>query len=115
MKKGDFVIIAVVVSLLVSVVAFRKKGDTAVIYIDGDIYKKVSLSENTELEIESEFGHNTVVIKDGAVSIKNSDCRGKDCEHGSIKDGSRSLVCLPNRLTVMIESDDKKDETDVVI
>ena len=115
MKKGDLIIVAVVISLIVSMFVFRKKGDTVSIYIDGEIYKKVSLSEDSEIKIKSDYGNNTVVIKDGEVSIKNSDCKGKDCETGSIRDASRSIVCLPNRLTVMIESDDKKDETDVVI
>ena len=92
-----------------------KTGDSAAIYVDGELYRKVSLSKDDEITVKSKYGENTVVIKDGKVSIKDSDCPGKDCENGKISETSRSLVCLPNRLTVIIESDKAKNETDVVL
>ncbi len=116
MKKGDFLIIAaVIILLLVSVFSFTKKGETVSIYINGELYKEVKLSENTQIKVESSYGTNTVVIKDGAVNIKDSDCPGKDCEKGSIKNSSSSLVCLPNRLTVIIDGEKTNDGTDVVL
>ena len=115
MKKGDFFIVIVVAVLFLSWIFMPKGGNTAQIYVDGNLYREVPLTRNDTIVVESEFGKNTVVIENGSVRITDSDCPGKDCELGTIKDGSRSIVCLPNRLTVMIESVDKKDETDVVI
>lgn len=115
MKKGDFLIVAVVIILLVMWFVLPQKGETAVIYINGELYKEVSLSKNDEIKVESKYGKNTVVIKNGAVSIINSDCPGKDCEQSSVSESGRSLVCLPNRLTVIIEGDNKNDGTDVVL
>ena len=115
MKKGDFLIIAVVLVLVFSWLFMSKPGNSVAIYIDGELHKRVSLSENTEINVESKYGENTVIIKDGNVSIAHSDCPGKDCEKGEISETSRSLVCLPNRLTVIIESDKVKNETDVVL
>ena len=115
MKKGDFIIIAVVIALMLSWAAFSKSGTTASIYIDGKLYKEVPLSKDDKIVVESEYGKNTVVIENGAVRITDSDCPGKDCEAGKISKSSRSLVCLPNRLTVIINGEKTKDETDVVL
>lgn len=115
MKKGDFLIIAVVLILFSSWLLVTEKGDSAAIYVDGELYRRVSLSENCEIEVKSQFGQNTVAVKNGKVKIINSDCPGKDCEVGEISETSRSLVCLPNRLTVIIEGNKAKNETDVIL
>lgn len=115
LKKGDFLIILVVLILAFLWLFTAKAGDSAAIYVDGELYERVSLSKDNKIEVKSKYGENTVVIKDGKVSITNSDCPGKDCEKGEISETSRSLVCLPNRLTVIIEGDKAKNETDVVL
>lgn len=115
MKKGDFLIVAVVVIMLVSYLLTSEKGNSAAIYVDGELYKRVALSEDAEINVKSKYGENTVIIKNEKVSIIHSDCPGKDCEKGEISDTSRSLVCLPNRLTVIIEGDGAKNETDVIL
>ena len=115
MKKGDFLIIAVVVVLLFTWIFMSKGGSTAQIYVDGKLYKEVPLSKDDKVVVESEFGKNTVIIEGGAVKIADSDCPGKDCEVGEIEKTSRSLVCLPNRLTVIIKGEKADDETDVVL
>ena len=115
MKKGDFLIIAVVLMLVFSWAFMSKTGDSAAIYVDGELYERVSLSKDAEINVKSKYGENTVVIKGGKASITRSDCPGKDCENGEISETSRSLVCLPNRLTVIIEREKEKEETDVVL
>lgn len=57
-----------------------------------------------EFTINSEYGSNTICIEDGSVYIKSSDCINKDCiNEGSISNIGRSIICLPNRLEVVIE------------
>ena len=115
MKKGDFLIIVLVLVVFFSWLFMSKTGESAAIYIDGELYRKVSLSEDAEINVKSEYGENTVVIKDGKVSITHSDCPGKDCENGEISESARSLVCLPNRLTVIVEGNRTKEEADVIL
>ena len=115
MKKGDFLIIAVVLAVLFAWLFCLKSGDSAAIYVDGELYKKVSLSDDAEINVKSKYGENTVIIKGGKVRITHSDCPGKDCENGEISKSARSLVCLPNRLTVIIEGDKTKEEADVIL
>ena len=115
MKKGDLIIVIAIVIMIAVWVFMSGSGNTAEIYVDGKLYKKVSLSEDKEIRVESEFGKNTVLIENGKVRITDSDCPGKDCEAGEIKKSSRSLVCLPNRLTVIIKGEKTINETDVVL
>lgn len=115
MKKGDLIIAVVVVIMIAVWVFISGSGNTAEIYVDGKLYKEISLSEDAQIRVESEFGKNTVLVENGAVRIIDSDCPGKDCEVGEIKKSSRSLVCLPNRLTVIIKGEKTINETDVVL
>lgn len=115
MKKGD-IFVALIALVLVFVWLFvPQEGSTAVIYVDGEIYKKMPLDVNASVVVESEYGRNTVVIKDGRVSIADADCPGKDCEKEKISETARSIVCLPNRLCVTIENSKTDDETDVIV
>lgn len=115
MKKGDAFII-LIAALLAALWMFPShKGTDAAIYINGELYKRLPLSKDTTLVVESEFGRNTVVIKDGEVSIADADCEGKDCEKERISEAARSIVCLPNRLSIIIEGLKTEDETDVIL
>jgi len=82
----------------------RNNGETAVvqIYQNGKLIHETPLNEDSSIAVEGEY-RNTVVIRDGKVSIENSDCPGKDCIHsGSIEKPGRSIVCLPNRVEIRV-------------
>ncbi len=115
MKKGDFAIIILVIVLFISWSLPVHKGSEAAIYVSGELYRRLPLDKNTTVVVKSRWGTNTVVIKDKKVRITNSDCPGKDCEQDSISPMSHSLICLPNRLAVIIENTKTKNETDVII
>ena len=113
MKKGDVFLILLVLLLFAGCLLSQKKGTDAAIYIDGELYKKVSLSKDEVIVIESDYGKNTILIKDGKISVSDSDCKGKDCMKQGTSTTSRSIVCLPNRLSIIIE--ETKNETDVIV
>ena len=49
--------------------------------------------------------YNVVEIKGGKVSVTEASCKNQVCvRHGSISRSGESIVCLPNRLVVSIES-----------
>ena len=49
--------------------------------------------------------YNIVVIKDGTVSVTEASCKNQVCvKHASISRSGESIVCLPNRLNVRIQS-----------
>lgn len=115
MKKGDFLVVALALILMFSWLLISHKGGVACIYVDGELYRQAPLNKNAEIVIESEFGTNTVVIKNSVVTVKNSDCENKMCEAEHISETAHSIVCLPNRLSVIIEDSKKQDETDVIL
>ncbi len=114
MKKGDYVVIVVlaVIIFLSFLVFLPEKGEgkstTAVIKVDGELYKEIKLTDNYNnfIEINSKFGYNKIDILGKRVKITEADCEDKLCKNmGEIESPGQSLVCLPNRLIVYIEGD----------
>lgn len=69
---------------------------------DGNTHE-LPLSEDTELAVSTSLGSNTVVVKDGAVSIADADCPGGDCtRQQALDEPGRQLICLPHRLWVEV-------------
>ena len=50
-------------------------------------------------------GENVVEISGGTVSVTEASCKNQVCvRHGAISKTGESIVCLPNRLVVRIQS-----------
>lgn len=82
----------------------RTQGGQAQIYLNGQLVKTVTLSEDQEFTITDAYT-NTVTVHDGKIAITNSDCPGTDCIHsGWISSSGRSIVCLPNGLEIRVIS-----------
>ena len=114
MRKGDIALIMVAVIFLVLWLIPRPMGGMVTISLNGEVYREVSLAENCEIAVVSEFGKNTVVIENGKVFVTHSDCPDGLCEKQKISKSGESIVCLPNRLSVTIEGKNKK-EVDVIL
>lgn len=113
-KVGD-IIVALIAFLVAAIIAFfpsLKKSEYVVIYVDGVEYAQFALTSDTDkrLDINTEFGHNTVVIKDSKVFVTDSSCENKlEISAGAISKAGQSLVCAPNRLVITIKGGDKLD------
>ena len=114
MRKGDIALIIIAVIFLVLWLIPKPQGGIVTISVNGDIYKEVSLNSDREIQVETEFGKNTVVIENGEVYISNTNCPNRLCQNDKISKGGESIVCLPNRLSVTI-SKNQKEEIDVII
>ena len=80
------------------------QGGQAQIYLNGQLIKTVTLSEDQEFMISDTYT-NTVTVRDGKIAITQSDCPGTDCVHsGWISSSGRSIVCLPNGLEIRVIS-----------
>ncbi len=113
MKKGDIALVIVAVILLLWWLIPSQEGSLVSISVDGEVYKKVPLDTDSEIEVKSKWGTNTVVIENGEVYIKDAGCPNKQCEKEKISKSAQSIVCLPNRLSVVVEGE--KEEIDVII
>ena len=120
--RNDIILVCVILVLaLVSFVIFKacaKEGNEVTITVDGKLYKTLPLDTDAVVEVVSgkngEY-KNTVVIKDGAVSISYANCPDGICEkHRAIKHDGRSIVCLPHNLVVTV-SGSASDGVDITI
>ena len=115
MKKGDIFLIIIAVALLFLWFVPKEQGSEAAIYVDGKIYKRIPLEKDSEININSEFGENTVLVKNGVVTIVHTDCPDKLCEKEKVDSSGGSIVCLPNRLSVIIENTKSENKADVLL
>ncbi len=93
----------------------RREGEVVIAVQDGKEIGRYSLLDDREIMIESSSGgHNTLVIKDGEASVIEADCPDGLCmRRGKIRYNGESIVCLPNKLVIKIESE-KEGEVDVI-
>lgn len=115
MKKSSniFWILIFIVVIILSAFAYlfiqnkSENGNTAEIYVDGELINTISLDEDAVFTVKSENGSNKVQIRDGKISIISSTCKNKVCiSHGEIHNSTAPLVCIPNKLVIRVESDE---------
>ena len=105
MKKKEIVVLFLVclLSMALSVIFYlsKEKGNVVVIYSDGVEYRTLLLDKDTEITIKEK---NNLCIKDGEAFVNWADCPDKLCiKQGKITETGKSIVCLPNKLTIKIE------------
>ena len=114
MKKNAIILAALLVAVAIICAMFiqvvvKKDGNVAVVNIDGQVYKKLSLNVNTELEIDKTAGvdgYNIFVIENGVVYMKDADCADKICVHqGRISKVGETIVCLPHKVVIEIKGE----------
>lgn len=112
-RKADIILlIALVIAGLAAsaVLALHRSESTdaeakVVIKSGGKLFAEYPLSEDRDVDVPADPGENLVRIKGGKVSVVSASCKNQVCvKHGAISKPGESIVCLPNRLVVSIES-----------
>ena len=89
--------------------AFQKDGQYVSVLIDGQEENCFPLGENIEHTIISgENGEyfNNLVIKDNKAYVTDANCRDGICvDHKPVSKTGETIVCLPHKLVISIESD----------
>ena len=116
-RKGDIFAIGTVAAcalllLLFFPQSFFSSGSgTVQIYLGQRLIKELPLNAEESFAVRGKYT-NVVTVKNGCVSVAESDCPGKDCVHsGAIRSDSNVIVCLPNRMTVRITAESEIDMT----
>ena len=101
-KIWDILLIALLLALVGLTLYFAlspEEGTFAEIYLDGKLYRTVSLKEDCTVELVGL----KVVVSDGKVRVEEATCPDKLCEkRGAISRAGESIVCLPARVVVKI-------------
>ncbi|HBE8638383.1 TPA: NusG domain II-containing protein [Clostridioides difficile] len=121
MKKKDILLILGILVVITSCygiinVINSKNAGNIEIYVDNKLYKTVSINAKEEFKIESRGGYNIVKIHDKGVEIVDASCPDKVCVHtGFINKPSQSIVCIPNRVSIKINTNEKNDNQEDII
>lgn len=108
-RLADFVLIVVLVcAAFVPLLFFRGKPATEIsVVLNGKVVRTMPLDTDGEFAIE---GVGKVVVKDGKAFVSDMTCPDKICEKaGKISAFGNSVVCLPNRLSVTVDSGGEVD------
>ena len=117
-KRADVVLAAVLLlaaaALFLAGFVLKDEGRLVKVFHGGQEIGSYALSKDGEYEIRTEDGTNTLCIRDGEAFISAADCPGGDCMRmGRIGESGGSIVCLPHRLVIRIESGE--EEIDVLV
>lgn len=112
-------LLLIIISLLVLLIHERlgETAKTAQIIQDGQVIQTIDLQnvkEPYEFEITAKNGgHNTIRVENGKIGIIHASCPDKICvKQGFITNGTLPIVCLPNKLSVVVVNGN--DELDAV-
>lgn len=110
-KKYDkpfLVILAIVIITMFLIQHFTgNKGSNVQLSQNGTIIATYSLFQNQTYTVTTDDGHyNTVEIRNGEIWISDADCPDRLCiKQGHISRNRESIICLPHKLTILVESD----------
>lgn len=113
LMKKDYILIVVI--LCVAGLAFLLHGliggkgaGSVTVKVKGEITGVYSLAEDQEIEINK--GTNILQIKNGQADMISADCPDKLCVHQkAISKNHESIICLPNKVIVEIESSENSE------
>ena len=108
MRKSDIILLCSVLAVALIVLGISAalmlgNGTEVVVRVDGEEYARLPLERDAELLIESKNGTNLLVIKDKKAYISEASCPDMICVHTGYADELKSIVCVPNGVTVSIE------------
>lgn len=113
-KKGDIFLLAIFVAAALLIAfspllqnrGFSGKDSQPLVLkirISGELYGTYDLNKNQSIQIQNQYGSNTLSIQNGTVSMTESDCRNQICvQTGPIEAPGQMIVCLPHGLIAEI-------------
>lgn len=119
--RNDVIFIAVLL-LMVSLIGaafffLRGEGDTVTVSVDGKHYGTYPLHTDLTLSIctgENGEEENLLVIRDGKAYVESATCPDGICAaHKPISREGESIVCLPHRVVITVQTSDG-EEPDII-
>ena len=111
MKRADIILAAVILAAAFLFLGWRQftrtEGNTVVVTVDGKETARFALDREVDVQLDGAGGVNRLVIHDGLAEVTDADCPDRLCvKESSIRYSGETIVCLPHKLVVRIESDE---------
>lgn len=105
------ILLILIPSIILLMINFKDDGTYAEISCDGKVVKTVPLSEDAEFSVNDiKFS-----VKENSVCVISSPCPDKICvKTGAIKRNGETIICLPEKVSVRVVSEDKVS-ADIVV
>ena len=112
--RNDVIFVAVLLLIVALIGAafffLRGEGDTVTVSVDGKHYGTYPLHTDLTLSIRTgEDGEeeNLLVIRDGKAYVESATCPDGICaDHKPISREGESIVCLPHRVVITVQTSD---------
>lgn len=107
MRKNDFIFLIgiIIIAWICFGIQFltSDSGGNLIVQIDGEKTGSYPLDEDAEFEING--GTNLVKVAGGKVQMVRADCPDQICvHHKEISKNNETIICLPNKIVLSIES-----------
>ncbi len=121
MKKGDIIIIGVVLVIAISglflqsLIGNSSLDKRLIIKQDQVLLHDIELTDDLSqtLKIGEYSNYNIIQITNGMVKVHQADCKNQVCvKDGEIRKIGQILVCLPHKLTIEIQGE--KSDIDLI-
>lgn len=119
MKKKDVILLicVLVIAGLAALALFllrSEAGGSVEVTVNGEVYGRYDLSVDQTIEIDTENGHNILVIEDGEVFMSEADCPDGYCmDQGRKSKSAQTIVCLPNKVIAEVISSGDDADADI--
>ncbi|MBQ8862174.1 MAG: NusG domain II-containing protein [Clostridia bacterium] len=117
--KNDIIFIAVILAVVCAIgfiyISTRAPGDTVTVTVDGKFFGEYPLSVDRTVEIKTNEKVNILIIEGGKAHIKEATCPDGICTaHKPISRDGESIVCLPNKVVIIVSATGE-DTPDIVV
>lgn len=111
-RKNDIILLIGIIGIAVICLAIQLTSPASsgnlIVQIDGVKVASYPLYEDVEFEIND--GTNRVEITGGTVKMIQADCPDQICvHHKAISKNNETIVCLPNKIVLVIESTEEAE------
>lgn len=122
--KKDIILISIIVMsalvlriayVFIGTVASKDLSKNVVVTQDDTMIGRYPLDEDYSFRLDYGESFNEICILNGAVYVPSSGCPDHICEkRGQISRVGESIICLPNRLVITIEGNEKERAYDAI-
>lgn len=111
MKKNDIILIILILIIAFSMIIYPKKSsEKALVYYENNLVLTIDLNQNKEYDVKGYNGNVHIVVNNKKIKVEDENSPKHICsKQGYISSSNETIVCLPNKIVIKIDSKEKLD------